>query len=291
MSTENFFWWVGVVLAVMLLLKVGRRLVKAAVVVVLMLAIVLIGSKAFAADAKPWVSCGSTVTWAVQPSPGTPESAKAAIGAAYAEVAAVTGLTVMVQVDGGPGTATTVMAWDNPGSGVVYAAGSTASDVNAMTGVEARVHYFSQAGPNAGPALETLILKAITQDENVAVKATGGHLTKADKVALKASCKAKATPALSTPAPAAGSNVTAAPDGAAKADVPATATTPATRVTVTAREKVIGYGGAGAAGIVLAVTLFGGRIRNLVSKRGIKGPSWSGIKDRVKGLRRKPAGG
>jgi len=120
------------------------------------------------------------------------------------------------------------------------------------------------------PKLSQMMLKDIGRDLGVPLVATGGRLTKADLAALNILCSTQK--ALSTPTLAAGSTVTAVPDGAATVDVPGPATTPAHPVTATSREKLIGYGGAGAAGIVLALTLFGGKLRNLATGRGIKVP-------------------
>lgn len=287
MTTNNIAWWFGVVLIVMFLLKIGRRLVKAFVLILLVIAALLIAPKAFAAEAKPWTACGSTVTFVAMQSHGAPDGVAAAVAAAYAEVGPVAGLTVMVESGGNPGSATASWAWSDPLAGITYPDGDT-SDVNGMSGVEARVHQHSATAPMSGPALKTLLLRDIGRDLGLPrLQATGGHLTKADKTALKAACKAQATSALSTPTPAA-AGVTAAPDGARGVDVARTATAPA-RVTISPREKVIGYGGAGAAGIVLALTLFGGRIRNLATGRGVKVPSLAGIRDWIKGLLRRPS--
>lgn len=292
MSTNDIGWWVGGVGVFILLWKRGGLLLKFLLALVLVGAFLQVAPNAFAAEA-PHIRCGDKVTWTVWRSGGTPEAAEAAIAAAYTEInAAGANLTIRVAADPLDGTATSVSTWDDPGAGIVHAEGD-AEDVNAGTGVTALVHHHSATGPSAGPALKALAVLDVGREFGLTWQATGGHLTKADRAALKAACSTSATQASSTPAPAAGPNVTAAPDGAATVDVARTATTPAPRPashTVSDSDKTLSNimlaGSAG--GFVLV--LFGGRLRKLLSKRGIKGPSLAGVKGWFGRLRSRRAG-
>jgi hypothetical protein len=290
MSINNIWWWIGVALVVFLAMKLGRFLLKAIVVGVIVIALVfVVAPQVFAATPEPWTTCNSTVTWGIQPSPGTPETAPSGISSAYSEVGDIAHLTLLKEQDFA-GTASVRWSWDDPGAGITHADADT-SDTSSMTNVTARVHEHSRAaGPSAGPALQTVLLKDIGRDMGVPLQATGGHLTPGDKAALKASCASQAAAApvaSSTPTPGAASDVTAAPDGPAVVNTPATARPPAHPVMVTGREKVIGYGGAAAAAIVLMLTLAGSRLRNLPTKAGLKVPSWSSVWNRISGLRKR----
>jgi len=178
----------------------GGWFLRVAFVAALILAVVVIVAPYAHAAEKPWTACGGTITWGIQASPGNPETLPAVIGGAYAEIAPLAGWTTILREPDMAGIATVRWAWDDPGAGAVTGDVDT-SDINGMTNITARVHGHSRTGPSAGPALKSLVLKDIGRDMGLTLQAVTGHLTKADRVAVKAVCaaqKASSTPSASS---------------------------------------------------------------------------------------------
>jgi hypothetical protein len=132
---------------------------------------------------QPHTRCGSTVIWGIQPSVRTPSSLPGVVADAYAEVAPLARLTVTTSEWDGR----TLWAYDDPSGGVVYPDADAMTTVG-LTDTPALVHQHPSAGPSAGAALRRIVLRDIGRDLGVTLQAAGGHLTAADKAAVKAAC-------------------------------------------------------------------------------------------------------
>jgi hypothetical protein len=278
----------GFLLAGKAIRRVGPIARLALTAVGLVVAIMIFGpfvENALAAETTPPVlTCGSTVEWSLTTTVGTPANAATALQSAWSQIEAATGVHDKKVNEAslfGSGGGKITWYWRYPMDGI--GADPINEDNQAITEVTHQ-HVGDLSGTAVAlPVLNQMLLQDLGRDFGLpaAIQGTGGRLTKADLSALDVLCATKKA------APAGSAAETPAPYGT-QATVDA-ATPPAHLVTVTAREKVVGYGGAGVAGVVLALTLLGSRIRDLAGKRAHTLPSWSSIRDRIKGLLRRPS--